>query len=158
VGSWSQLKQNVPGFYGVGLSLEKFDKSGRFDDVVSLYNNNAFFRTLVYNSMMSLTKSFFQLTAYMQNDSEYGAFWTQIHDEYKRSKKYLLKLTGQSELMDNEPAGKASIVMREKIVLPLLTIQQYALGMLHKKGGDEVLEKMVTRSLFGNINASRNSA
>ncbi|MDG0967394.1 MAG: phosphoenolpyruvate carboxylase [Flavobacteriaceae bacterium] len=158
VGSWSQLKQNVPGFYGVGLSLEKFDKSGRFDDVVSLYNNNAFFRTLVYNSMMSLTKSFFQLTAYMQNDSEYGAFWTQIHDEYERSKKYLLKLTGQSELMDNEPAGKASIVMREKIVLPLLTIQQYALGMLHKKGGDEVLEKMVTRSLFGNINASRNSA
>jgi phosphoenolpyruvate carboxylase len=158
VGSWSQLKQNVPGFYGVGLSLEKFDKSGRFGDVVSLYNNNAFFRTLVYNSMMSLTKSFFQLTAYMQNDSEYGAFWTQIHDEYKRSKKYLLKLTGQSELMDNEPAGKASIVMREKIVLPLLTIQQYALGMLHKKGGDEVLEKMVTRSLFGNINASRNSA
>jgi phosphoenolpyruvate carboxylase len=105
--------------------------------------------------MMSLTKSFFQLTAYMQNDSEYGAFWTQIHDEYERSKKYLLKLTGQSELMDNEPAGKASIVMREKIVLPLLTIQQYALGMLHKKGGDEVLEKMVTRSLFGNINASR---
>jgi phosphoenolpyruvate carboxylase len=158
VGSWSQLKQNVPGFYGVGLSLEKFDKSGRFDDVVSLFNNNAFFRTLVYNSMMSLTKSFFQLTAYMQNDSEYGAFWTQIHDEYERSKKYLLKLTGQSELMDNEPAGKASIVMREKIVLPLLTIQQYALGMLHKKGGDEVLEKMVTRSLFGNINASRNSA
>jgi len=108
--------------------------------------------------MMSLTKSFFQLTAYMQNDTEYGAFWTQIHDEYERSKKYLLKLTGQSELMDNEPAGKASIVMREKIVLPLLTIQQYALGMLHKKGGDEVLEKMVTRSLFGNINASRNSA
>jgi hypothetical protein len=32
------------------------------------------------------------------------------------------------------------------------------LGMLHKKGGNEVLEKMVTRSLFGNINASRNSA
>ncbi|MGB2339017.1 MAG: phosphoenolpyruvate carboxylase, partial [Flavobacteriaceae bacterium] len=33
VGSWSQLKQNVPGFYGVGLSLEKFEESGRFDQV-----------------------------------------------------------------------------------------------------------------------------
>jgi phosphoenolpyruvate carboxylase len=158
VGSWSQLKQNVPGFYGVGLSLEKFDKSGRFDHVMDLYTNNAFFRTLVYNSMMSLTKSFFKLTAYMQNDPEYGAFWDQIHDEYQRAKKYLLKLTGQSQLMENEPAGKASIMMREKIVLPLLTIQQYALGKLHKKGSDETLEKMVTRSLFGNINASRNSA
>lgn len=158
VGSWSQLKQNVPGFYGVGLSLEKFEESGRFDQVMALYENNAFFRTLVYNSMMSLTKSFFKLTAYMQNDTEYGPFWDQIHDEYQRAKKYLLKLTGQSELMENEPAGKASIMMREKIVLPLLTIQQYALGKLHQKGSDEVLEKMVTRSLFGNINASRNSA
>ena len=158
VGSWSQLKQNVPGFYGVGLALEKFEESGRFDQVLDLYQNNAFFRTLVYNSMMSLTKSFFKLTAYMQNDPEYGAFWDQIYAEYHRSKKYLLKLTGQSELMENEPAGKASIMMREKIVLPLLTIQQYALGKLHKKGSDEILEKMVTRSLFGNINASRNSA
>ena len=158
VGSWSQLKQNVPGFYGVGLALEKFEESGRFDQVLDLYQNNAFFRTLVYNSMMSLTKSFFKLTAYMQNDPEYGAFWDQIYAEYHRSKKYLLKLTGQSELMENEPAGKASIMMREKIVLPLLTIQQYALGKLHQKGSDEILEKMVTRSLFGNINASRNSA
>ena len=158
VGSWSQLKQNVPGFYGVGLALEKFEESGRFDQVLDLYQNNAFFRTLVYNSMMSLTKSFFKLTAYMQNDPEYGAFWDQIYAEYQRSKKYLLKLTGQSELMENEPAGKASIMMREKIVLPLLTIQQYALGKLHQKGSDEILEKMVTRSLFGNINASRNSA
>ncbi|MCH1471970.1 MAG: phosphoenolpyruvate carboxylase [Flavobacteriaceae bacterium] len=158
VGSWSQLKQNVPGFYGVGLALEKFEESGRFDQVLDLYQSNAFFRTLVYNSMMSLTKSFFKLTAYMQNDPEYGAFWDQIYAEYQRSKKYLLKLTGQSELMENEPAGKASIMMREKIVLPLLTIQQYALGKLHQKGSDEILEKMVTRSLFGNINASRNSA
>ena len=158
VGSWSQLKQNVPGFYGVGVSLEKFEESGRFDQVVALYENNAFFRTLVYNSMMSLTKSFFKLTSYMQKDPEYGPFWDQIHDEYQRAKKYLLKLTGQSELMENEPAGKASIMMREKIVLPLLTIQQFALCKLHQKGSDEVLEKIVTRSLFGNINASRNSA
>ena len=158
VGSWSQLKQNVPGFYGVGISLEKFEESGRFVQVIALYENNAFFRTLVYNSMMSLTKSFFKLTSYMQKDPEYGPFWDQIHDEYQRAKKYLLKLTGQSELMENEPAGKASIMMREKIVLPLLTIQQFALCKLHQKGSDEVLEKIVTRSLFGNINASRNSA
>ena len=69
------------------------------------------------------------------------------------------------ELMENEPANKASIETREKIVLPLITIQQYALRKIKdiEKGnlGKETLkiyEKMVTRSLFGNINASRNSA
>jgi len=74
-------------------------------------------------------------------------------------------LSGQTQLMENFPEGKASIAVRERIVLPLLTIQQYALKKiqeLQKESGSTeelaVFEKMVTRSLFGNINASRNSA
>ncbi|NCG04240.1 MAG: phosphoenolpyruvate carboxylase, partial [Bacteroidetes bacterium] len=162
VGSWSQLKQNVPGFYGVGTALESFDKAGEFDKALKLYKNNAFFRTLISNSMMSLQKSFFKLTAYMEQDETYGAFWKVIYDEFLRSKKYILMLTGMDELMQDQPAGKASIKIREEIVQPLLTIQQYALlNIQQSKLSDderEVMEKMVTRSLFGNINASRNSA
>lgn len=166
VGSWSQLKQNVPGFFGVGTAIEHLDKKGDFDRVKQLYENSEFFKTLLENSMMSLTKSFFSLTAYMKDDEEFGEFWELIHEEYERSKKMLLKLTGYNELMQNQPAGRASIQARERIVLPLLTIQQHALRMVHElskdpeKAGDklEVYEKMVTRSLYGNINASRNSA
>lgn len=169
VGSWSQLKQNVPGFYGVGTALEKFEKSGRLDEVKALYKNSTFFRTLLENSMMSLTKSFFGLTSYMEQDGEFGDFWTLIHEEYLRSKRLMLAVAGIEELMADEKAGKASIQERERIVLPLLTIQQYALREIQKLQaatvngeGDEValsiFEKMVTRSLFGNINASRNSA
>ncbi len=166
VGSWSQLKQNVPGFYGVGTALENFEKNGEFEKVRQLYENNLFFRTLLENSMMSLTKSFFGLTAYMKDDPEFGAFWTLIHDEYERTKRLLLKLTGFKELMQEEPAGKASIQERERIVLPLLTIQQFALKQIQELQKDpkadkeklEMFQKMVTRSLFGNINASRNSA
>ncbi len=166
VGSWSQLKQNVPGFYGVGTALKSFEDRGEFDKVILLYKGSAFFRTLVANSMMSLTKSFFELTAYMKEDEEYGAFWDIIHDEFVLTKSLLFKLTGYTELMQNEPAGKASIDIRENIVLPLLTIQQYALKKIQeiqrsKSKNTEYLdiyEKMVTRSLFGNINASRNSA
>jgi phosphoenolpyruvate carboxylase len=53
------------------------------------------------------------------------------------------------------------------IVLPLLVIQQYALTQVHSlsKKDDpksvqqlQTFEKMIVRSLFGNINASRNSA
>ncbi|WP_299216635.1 phosphoenolpyruvate carboxylase [uncultured Aquimarina sp.] len=165
VGSWSQLKQNVPGFYGVGTALKTYEDRGEFDKITALYKGSAFFRALVGNSMMSLTKSFFQLTAYMKDDKEYGAFWDIIHKEYELTKRLLLKLTGYTELMENESAGKASIDIRENIVLPLLTIQQYALKKIQDitrsgKGTEdlEIYEKMVTRSLFGNINASRNSA
>lgn len=167
VGSWSQLKQNVPGFYGVGTALKKYEDRGEFHKVEQLYKNNKFFKTLLENSMMSLTKSFFDLTKYMSNDEEFGAFWNIIHTEYETTKRLLLKLTGYETLMQNEPTGKASIEVRESIVLPLLTIQQYALKKvqeLEKAGvpADDpeklIFEKIVTRSLFGNINASRNSA
>lgn len=167
VGSWSQLKQNVPGFYGVGIAIDTFVKNNEFDKVASLYKNSTFFRTLLENSMMSLSKSYFKLTAYMQDDEEYGEFWKLIHQEYERSKSMILKVTGYKELMQDTLSMKASIEVREKIVLPLLTIQQYALKeiqQLKKQGKDadakrlEIFERMVTRSLFGNINASRNSA
>ena len=165
VGSWSQLKQNVPGFYGVGTALKSYSDKKKFNELKKLYKRSPFFRTLISNSMMSLTKSFFKLTSYMKEDPEFGEFWSLIYEEYNLSKKMILRLSGFKELMENEPANKASIQTREKIVLPLITIQQYALrkikeiekGYLPKKDLD-VYEKMVTRSLFGNINASRNSA
>ena len=166
VGSWSQLKQNVPGFFGVGSALHHFESTDRWSAIQNLYNSSLFFRTLLENSMMSLAKSFFALTSYMKKDAEFGAFWQLIEAEYLLSKRLLLKIAGHKELMENYPDGKASIQTREHIVLPLLTIQQYALMRIKvlksEANPDEALiqtyEKLVMRSLFGNTNASRNSA
>jgi len=166
VGSWSQLKQNVPGFFGVGTAISAFESRGELNKVISLYNNSSFFKTLLENSMMSLSKSFFPLTKYMAEDEEFGEFWTIIYNEYKLTYDLLLKITGYKTLMENEPSGKASIDVRESIVLPLVTIQQYALRKIQslqkKKNLDkdqiQVFEKIVTRTLYGIINASRNSA
>ena len=165
VGSWSQMKINVPGFFGVGTALEQFEKNNRWHEVEDLFNNSLFFRTLLENSMMSVAKCFLPLTKYMSKDPEFGGFWNIIHDEFELTKRLLLKIANHTEIMENYPDGKASIVMRENIVLPLLTIQQYALNKINeiRKGRSEadllpVYEKLVTRSLFGNTNASRNSA
>ena len=102
----------------------------------------------------------------MENDPEFGDFWRLIHQEFLTSKRLVLKLANHSELMQNYPVSKASIEVRESIVLPLLTIQQYALNKVQELRLQEnpnkelfnVYEKIITRSLFGNINASRNSA
>ena len=161
VGSWSQSKQNIPGFYGVGTALNYFKKNNDFELVKSLYNNSLFFKTLIANSMMSLSKSFFGLTDYIAEDKKYGDFWKMLYKEFLLTKKILLELSGQKDLMDDQPAGKKSIKIREEIVLPLLTIQQYALmkvRKIKKEKNKKVFEKLILRSLFGNINASRNSA
>jgi phosphoenolpyruvate carboxylase len=166
VGSWSQLKQNVPGFFGVGSALKHFEDNNKWDAIQNLYHSSLFFRTLLENSMMALAKSFFPLTAYMKEDPEFGAFWQIIYDEFLETKRLLLKIAGHKDLMENYPDGKASIETREAIVKPLLTIQQYALSKIHEKNKSinpnekliKVYEKIVMRSLFGNTNASRNSA
>ena len=159
VGAWSQLKQNVPGFYGVGSSLKAQADKGNWDACVRLYNGSRFFRALISNSMQSMSKTFFPLTRYMQNDKRFGAFWEMIYAEFELSREMVLKLSGQQVLLEDNPRSRLSIELREKVVLPLLTIQQYAQMKIRSAPEDlvPVYEKMVMRSLFGNINASRNS-
>jgi len=159
VGSWSQLKQNVPGYFGTGTALKALIEQGKLVALKELFNNVGFFRTLALNSMMSLLKCNFDLTRYIQKDEAYREFWNILYDEYLLSKETLLAITGYAQLMEEEPISRESIKIREKIVLPLLVIQQYALQKVTQHDQhQEVYDKLVTRSLYGNINASRNSA
>ncbi|MGB5317955.1 phosphoenolpyruvate carboxylase, partial [Eudoraea sp.] len=159
VGSWSQLKQNVPGYFGLGTAIQTLKNEGRIKEVKKLYKEVPFFETLMLNSMMSLSKCYFELTSYMKDDPEYGDFWNILHDEYLLSKKMLLEISNSKILMENEAVSRESIKIRESIVLPLLVIQQYALFQISQNSTHkELYEKIVTRSLYGNINASRNSA
>jgi len=165
VGSWSQLKQNVTGYYGVGKALQTLDKKGRWKEVKRLYENSPFFKTLLDNCEMAMKKCFFPLTEHYSRHPVYGEIWTLIYDEFELTQKYIFKLSGKNELMADYPVDQLSIQMRERIVLPLSTIQQYALSkfLAVEKGGDnkpmkEVYEKLIIRSSFGIINAARNSA
>ncbi len=162
VGSWSQLKQNVPGYFGVGTALQKMKEKGLWEDVKAMFRNVLFFRTLIDNSMMSMLKSNFAPTQFIKTDPTYGAIWELIKNEFDLTAKLVLELSSSEELMQDDKTGRASIQMRDRIVLPLLTIQQYALHHLHEPGTTpemkEVYEKLVTRSMFGIINAARNSA
>src|ERR1700712_3721457 len=58
VGAWSQIKQNVTGYYGVGFALQELDKKGRFHEVKLLYQNSLFFKTLIDNCDMAMKKCF----------------------------------------------------------------------------------------------------
>ena len=159
VGSWSQLKQNVPGYFGIGTAIKTLKDKGKLRQLKKLFREVPLFKALMLNSMMSLSKCYFELTSYMKEDPEYGDFWLILHEEFMLSKEMLLLISGFDILMENETISRESIKIRENIVLPLLVIQQYALQKIGQKSKHAALyEKIVTRSLYGNINASRNSA
>ena len=166
VGAWGQLKQNVPGYFGLGTALKSLEEKGRLDECIDLYERSGFFRALVGNSMQSMSKANFALTRYMENDKLFGEFWRLIYAEYELSMEMALKVSGQSVLLEDHPGSRYSIGLRQKVVLPLLIIQQFALMKIRSLNIDDspdlkkidLYENMVMRSLFGNINASRNSA
>ncbi|WP_231561292.1 hypothetical protein [Sphingobacterium sp. T2] len=64
--------------------------------------------------------------------------------------------------MENYPIERASILAREKIVLPLLIIQHYAIrGIESKRFSEEhqeVYRKLISRTIYGVVNAGRNLA
>ena len=165
VGSLSQIKQNVTGYYGLGTALKKMEADGKWNELKHIYQHSMFFKTLMDNAEMAMRKCYFPLTAFLQDHPTYGEIWNMIYDEYELTKKYLLKLSGNSDLMDDYPVEKLSIQMRERIVLPLLTIQQYAINKLRTMENvpantnvRKTYEKLIMRCSFGIINAGRNSA
>jgi phosphoenolpyruvate carboxylase len=165
VGSWSQLKQNVTGYYGVGTAFQSMEKEGKWKAVKDLYDNSLYFKTLMDNCEMAMKKCFFPLTEHFSGHPVYGEIWTLIHNEFELTKKYLFKVSGKNELMADYPVEQLSIQMRERIVLPLSTIQQFAITRIRKIETStvgpplkEVYEKLIIRCSFGIINAARNSA
>lgn len=165
VGAWSQLKQNVTGYYGVGSALKALDDQGRFAEIKKLYKNSLFIKTLFDNCEMAMKKCYFPLTEYLSQHPLYGVIWQKIYDEYVLTRKYVLMLSGNTELMEDYPVEQQSIQMRERIVMPLITIQQYAITKIREMNepgvpsvSKEAFEKLIIRSSFGIINAARNSA
>jgi phosphoenolpyruvate carboxylase len=105
------------------------------------------------------------LTEYLSKDEKYGEIWNMIYQEYVLTEKYLFQLSGKNELMADYPVEQLSIGMREKIVLPLVTIQQFAISQIRviekelvNNPFQDTYKKLVIRCSFGIINAGRNSA
>lgn len=164
VGAWSQLKQNVTGYYGVGTALQQMEKKGKWADVKRLYQGSMFFKTLIDNCEMAMKKCYFPLTEFLSRHPRYGELYNMIHDEYELTERYIFQLSGKNELMADYPVEQLSIQMRERIVLPLTTIQQYAMSRIREMEENNVASalkdtygKLVIRSSFGIINAGRNS-
>ncbi|NNE66056.1 MAG: phosphoenolpyruvate carboxylase [Pyrinomonadaceae bacterium] len=159
VGAWSQMKQNVPGFYGVGTALESAKAKGKLEDVAKMYRNNEFFKALLDNCEMAMQKTYLPLTAHLRSDDEFAAIWEKIAEEFERCKEHMAFVTGKQTFMTDFPVAQQSVTLREKIVLPLTTIQQFALDRIRADDTNgDAYKKLVVRCAFGIINAGRNSA
>ncbi len=161
VGAWSQMKQNVPGYFGFGTALKAVIDAGELQGLRRLFRKHLFFRTLVENSMQSIIKANFDVTRYLKDDAHYGELWSSLEAELLRTREALLTIADSAALLPSDSATRESITLREQIVLPVLTIQQFALAQLRESAEDDAerpaLRKLVIKSMAAIINAGRNA-
>jgi phosphoenolpyruvate carboxylase len=164
VGAWSQMKQNVPGFYGFGSALEATMEEIGAGQLQQLYQRSLFFRTLVENAMQSLSKTYYPLTHYLADSEEFGDMWRMLYDEAERTKRVLAETAGQERLLGADPVLRESIELRERMMLPLLVIQQWALAKSRRMadgeeqpGSPELYEKIIVKTMAASVNAARNA-
>lgn len=136
--------------------------AGLEEQLKDLYQHSLFFRTLVENSMQSLSKSNFELTRYLDKHPRFGEFWRMLSGEYERTTVQVVAVSDRKELLADNTESKTSIALREEIVLPLSTIQQFGLqkiasGTLTEEEYKQY-SKLILRAMFGIINAARNAA
>lgn len=127
--SWMQSRFNIPGWYGLGAALfhPKFDLILLRD----MYEGWSFFRTLLDNTEMSLSKAdmdIARLYADLVPDKElsHGIF-SDIYDQFMLTKDMVLKISKHTDLLDADPVIQRSVKLRNPYIDPLNFLQLEAI-------------------------------
>ena len=139
--SWMQSRHTLPGWYGLGHALETFVQGENGDEALALlqdmYQNWMFFRSMIDSAQMILGKADLQIAArYAELAAHvdgHDTIFTQVRDGWNRAHDGLLSITGQSRLLEKNPALEASIRLRLPYIEPL-NLLQIELMKRHRAG------------------------
>ena len=122
--SWMQSRFNLPGWFGLGSGLEAASSVAALQE---MYARWPFFRAILDNAEMSLQKADLEIArlylTLAEDQKSAEEFYTVIRTEYERTKKRILAITGNNNLLDNEPDLQRSIQLRNPYIDPLNFIQ-----------------------------------
>lgn len=156
--SWMQSRYVLPGWYGLGTALETYASDAtRLNQLSEMYRQWSFFSTTIDNAQMSLSKADMDIARLyaelVEDEALRERIFGIIHAEYLRSERCILRLTGQRELLDNEPILKRSIRLRNPYVDPLNFIQVNLLRQLRALPDSDAAEAApMLNALFLTIN------
>ena len=149
---WMQSRQIVPGYFGVGHALREARKAGMEGVLAEMFQEWAFFKTFISNVEMTLVKSSMEIAGrYVEKlvDPSLHHIFEGIRDERDRTVEEVLEITGQDNLLDQQPVLKRTLAVREYYVDPLNYLQVSLLARCRSSSEDDPL---VERALLLSIN------
>ncbi|MBW4077192.1 MAG: phosphoenolpyruvate carboxylase [Acidobacteria bacterium] len=153
---WTQSRQIVPGWYGVGTGLAAARAAGLGDTLQQMYREWPFFETFLSNVEMTVAKTDIEIAReYVRRLSppQVHYLFERIVAEYDLSVKEILFVTGSSQLLDSQPLLRETLRTRDKYLRPLQLMQIQLLERVRdiRERGDEVDEEL-QRALLLTIN------
>lgn len=161
--AWSQSRVMLPGWYGTGTAFEGFIASGdgRLEVLQNLYRRWPFFRTVLSNMAQVLAKSDMGLAAryseLVADDALRRRVFDQLLAEHERTIRMYKLVTGQDDLLADNPALARSVFNRFPYLEPLNHLQVELLRRYRSGDSDELVQRGILLTMSGLATALRNS-
>jgi phosphoenolpyruvate carboxylase len=157
--AWAQSRQTLPAWYGLGTALETWraNDASRLIKLQTMYREWPFFRTLLSNAQMALSKSDMDIArdyaALCRDPDVAGHIYSMISSEYRRATLQILNIAGVNALLEENPDLRVSLVRRKPYLDPLNYIQITLLRRLRSAAGESAQTSPWLEPLLRSINA-----
>jgi phosphoenolpyruvate carboxylase len=153
---WTQSRQIIPGWFGVGSGIKAAREEGFEETLRHMVKNWAFFKNFLSNVEMTVAKADMKIAQHYVDElvpPELHHMFDKVKEEFEQTKSQILWLTGEKKILDNQQSLKKTLQIRDTYLLPLQYLQVSLLKKLRQMGeSSEEVDPQLRRTLLLTIN------